>query len=153
MLTALALVALNSSTTDETGKRSLEVLLYKLPELKVGGTPNHLLTNLLHSLPSLPPESRGSRITGMAIVAWVLCHTLNFPSSWLLSVVNFLEPNGQLSYDILKIGAVLQSALIAFSQESNSLFFSSWNFGPLNTEGVPRQLFFQDTQAPRFPLF
>lgn len=50
VVTALALVALNFSTTDETGKRSLEVLLYKLTELKAGGTPSNLWRNLLHCL-------------------------------------------------------------------------------------------------------
>ena len=53
VLTALALVALNSSTTDETGRGSLEVLLYKLTALKDGGTPSHFRKNLLHSL-SIP---------------------------------------------------------------------------------------------------
>ena len=53
VLTALALVALNSSTTDETGKGSVEVLLYRLNVLKDGGTPSHFCKNLLHSL-SIP---------------------------------------------------------------------------------------------------
>lgn len=62
LLTAHALVALNSSTT-ETGKWGLEALLYRLTELKDGWTPSHFCTNLLHRH-----------------------HTLNLPSSWLLSI-------------------------------------------------------------------
>lgn len=49
VLFALAL-ALNSSTTDETGKWSLEVLLYRLTKRAKRGTPSHLHTNLLYSL-------------------------------------------------------------------------------------------------------
>lgn len=45
---ALVFVALNSSTTDEIG-RSLAVL-YRLTELKFGGTSSIFHMNLLHSL-------------------------------------------------------------------------------------------------------
>lgn len=50
VLTTLALVALNSSITDESGRGSLEVLLYRLTVLKDGETPCHFCKNLLHSL-------------------------------------------------------------------------------------------------------
>lgn len=50
VLIVIVLVAISYSITDETGKQSLEILLYSLTKVKFDEILNHLCMNLLYSL-------------------------------------------------------------------------------------------------------